>query len=579
MNFGRVGFVMEGEWSAVLTYDTLSIVLYEGAVYAAKRQSAGSEPSTHPDDWMLWVGSPVIEAEQTEDGYDLTISNGDGTTSVVHLLNGQVTEAELTTALSGLRDAFNANTAEEYNSGATYSEGDYCIHEGTLYRCTEDITTAEAWDDDHWEAAALADDIRDLSEELYDNKVDAITSSASGEIVVIEDGADNMPIKSMTINLEPVQSGSGDPSPSNVRPITGWTGVDVTRAGKNLFKPTATGGSYGSSVTWSVNSDGTVSATVTTLTAGYTADLGTFTAKAGVLYALNGCPSGGGFNRQRLYFRGSSGEEYDIGNGAVFSRAEDTVLTMAIGFGDPGTYVYRPMVRVASVSDGTFEPYVSNIYPISWQSEAGTVYGGSLDVTSGVLKATRICLQYPYITWNQYNANNGYKAYSASPGGRYSINQSSGGMSNMVSSFGSFSSSSMNKNIIQLPANTSMYMALKDDLDPNDVQVSYPLATPIVYQLTPIQIRTLLGQNAFWANINSTVDLDYRVDTKLYIEQLTKPGEDDMTANANIAAATFFMVGNRLFLSTAAISAGETIAPGTNCSEISLADALNQLNS
>ena len=37
--------------------------------------------------------------------------------------------------------------------------------------------------------------------------------------------------------IEPVQSGSGDPSPSNVRPITGWTGATLTRCGKNLINP------------------------------------------------------------------------------------------------------------------------------------------------------------------------------------------------------------------------------------------------------------------------------------------------------------------------------------------------------
>ena len=35
------------------------------------------------------------------------------------------------------------------------------------------------------------------------------------------------PLKSLSIAIEPVQSGSGDPSPDNVRPISGWTEVKV----------------------------------------------------------------------------------------------------------------------------------------------------------------------------------------------------------------------------------------------------------------------------------------------------------------------------------------------------------------
>ena len=36
------------------------------------------------------------------------------------------------------------------------------------------------------------------------------------------------------VKIEPVQSGSGDPSPTNVRPITGHTEASVQRVGKNL---------------------------------------------------------------------------------------------------------------------------------------------------------------------------------------------------------------------------------------------------------------------------------------------------------------------------------------------------------
>lgn len=35
-------------------------------------------------------------------------------------------------------------------------------------------------------------------------------------------------IKSLKVYFEPKQAGEGDPSPDNVRPIEGWTGVEVT---------------------------------------------------------------------------------------------------------------------------------------------------------------------------------------------------------------------------------------------------------------------------------------------------------------------------------------------------------------
>lgn len=43
------------------------------------------------------------------------------------------------------------------------------------------------------------------------------------------------PLQSFEIPFSPVQSGSGDPSPSNVRPISGWPGVTVTANGQTIL--------------------------------------------------------------------------------------------------------------------------------------------------------------------------------------------------------------------------------------------------------------------------------------------------------------------------------------------------------
>ena len=51
-------------------------------------------------------------------------------------------------------------------------------------------------------------------------------ASASGAVASFSDGAD-LPLKSLLVDIEPVQSGSGDPSPTNVRPISGWNAVNV----------------------------------------------------------------------------------------------------------------------------------------------------------------------------------------------------------------------------------------------------------------------------------------------------------------------------------------------------------------
>lgn len=69
-------------------------------------------------------------------------------------------------------------------------------------------------------------------EEMIDVRTDwGDLKTASGEVVTFEvadDAAANYTqFKSLIADIEPVQSGSGTPSPDNVRPISGWDSVEV----------------------------------------------------------------------------------------------------------------------------------------------------------------------------------------------------------------------------------------------------------------------------------------------------------------------------------------------------------------
>lgn len=54
-----------------------------------------------------------------------------------------------------------------------------------------------------------------------------VTDTASGAIASFPDGSDLLPAKSLTATIVPQQSGTGTPSPENIRPISGWTEVTV----------------------------------------------------------------------------------------------------------------------------------------------------------------------------------------------------------------------------------------------------------------------------------------------------------------------------------------------------------------
>ena len=87
--------------------------------------------------------------------------------------NTAITTAEAWTAAhwdavplgNDLSDLKSALTAE-YSSSNTYAIGDYCFHNGQLYRCRTAITTAEAWNSEHWQVAEFGSDVSGLKSAL-----------------------------------------------------------------------------------------------------------------------------------------------------------------------------------------------------------------------------------------------------------------------------------------------------------------------------------------------------------------------------------------------------------------------------
>ena len=63
-------------------------------------------------------------------------------------------------------------------------------------------------------------------------------ATASGELATFRTDM-GAKLKKLTVGIETAQSGTGNPSPSNVRPITAMAGATVTRAGKNLLEISA----------------------------------------------------------------------------------------------------------------------------------------------------------------------------------------------------------------------------------------------------------------------------------------------------------------------------------------------------
>jgi hypothetical protein len=239
--------------------------------------------------------------------------------------------------------------------------------------------------------------------------------------------------------------------------------------------------------------------------------------------------------------------------------------------------------------NGTYEPYKGSTYSVNWESEAGTVYGGTLDVVSGKLTVDRVIIAVKDMAWAR-TTSYAHPVFYVNQGGKAASYGKSAcsflrniGRASIISA-NAFASLADNGDFALGASNTQIYVRYDDITDVNtfktqfaDETFVYPLVTPQTYQLTPQEVRTLLGVNNIWSD-GGDMEVEYPADTKLYIQRLTGSDEDDMVANSNIPDATYFLISNTLYKSTAAIASGDPIVPGTNCTVTNLAEALNALN-
>lgn len=212
----------------------------EGEAGEAKRYAeASAESASQANGYASTAGSKATEAS----GY---ASNANISAETASQKASEAAQSA-STAVQAKTDAITAKTASETAQGLAESARDGAVSAKTGAESARD------------EAQSIADGITGKVEQIDSNtdRIESLeddrykpypTDTASGSIASFTDGADNIPLKSCIVHVEPVQAGSGDPSPDNVRPITGWTGCEVQRTGKNLLPfpfDTASGTSFG----------------------------------------------------------------------------------------------------------------------------------------------------------------------------------------------------------------------------------------------------------------------------------------------------------------------------------------------
>ena len=342
------------------------------------------------------------------------------------------------------------------------------------------------------------------------------------------DGADDIPVRDLIVEIVPAQSGSGVPSPDNVRPISGWTGANVYVAGKNLlYNPD-----------WHLNK--TIDASGVEKDMNGYKNSGTYIPVMGgetvtgqiykttsVQYAVMvAC-----YDKNKTFI-----ERFFI----VPANSQPGIKSGSVTLPDNCRFIrficdrdsYNEMLEYGNTASTYVGPVAISEYSVSWQDEAGTIYGGTLDMTTGVLTVTH--------------------AYIASYAGE-SIHE---------------------------PWISSMDAYSVGGTPTTGAQVVYPLTTAQTYQLTPTEVKTLLGTNNILADTGDTT-AQYRADPALYAGKEARnimlaiaPIEDGDKASQAYAAGKYFYHNGNFCKAKTSIASGATFTLNTNYEETTVAAEL-----
>lgn len=281
---------------------------------------------------------------------------------------------------------------------------------------------------------------------LYKGSIGATKRfEASGNPVVVPKYAQ---LEKLAIEFSPKQDGTGDPSPENVRPISGYEGVTVNvRGGKNLFGGEST--------------EGVIDAGNKQLIVGPTPEYPTFIMRInpGETYTASRKTTG-------IIRLGVSPEKPHIG--ITFSNALSITgnkLSITAGENDEWIACNVPYYQDDEVqlelgpTPTAYEPYQGETYTLTLPE---TIYGGTVDGVTGVGSKT----------WGYIASYNG----ESLPG--------------------------------EWISDRDVYSA--GTTPTAGAQVAYKLATPEPFKVSQISIPSLGGENNFFTN-GENLDIIYKV--------------------------------------------------------------------
>ena len=323
-----------------------------------------------------------------------------------------------------------------------------------------------------------------------------VEDTATGNPVVFSTDVAK-PLVSLIANFLPIQS-SGTPSPDNILPITGWTGLNVGHAeGKNLLPDNAVEyGSYGTDGGKIQDDNNKYRRLSIDLPAGNYV-FSTDTENCYIIRLLvNNTVVGTGGATQSKVFTLTESANVKIAWRNTDTSAITATLHNQIELGNSAT---------------AYEPYkYSAYYPVTFPS---TIYGGYVDMVTGEVWGT-----HKSITKNTANMDNSedYPGWrntaSRADFGKINkqVNECKGNIFELTNYAILVNNNNadpgtlmLNKEFFNKTQSEWQALAL-------DVQIVYPLVSPVlITTLTPQQINAIKGNNTVWSDGNGDCEVTF----------------------------------------------------------------------
>ena len=318
------------------------------------------------------------------------------------------------------------------------------------------------------------------------------------------------PLKSLLIPFTPKQSGTGDPSPQNIRSILPLDGLTVFGGGKNLVDCTIGETKSNNGIDYVVLSDGGVNCEGIANGSSYGIESNSTTLPSGMYtFSVTGATNAKTvIVKNNAYYREINGD-----GSTTFTLTEETVIRFYIMFSNGAVANETVYVQLEVGQTATsYEPY----HPITETDIVfpSPVYGGTLDVVSGMLTVTHIGVSEQ---WGEFSSDGTiddytHKTYDFTP----IVKSAGGGGASAGSWFCNIMKYAWSGNpslsgshyYINESGKAQMFLPTETAQD-QIVTVVAELKTPQEIQLTPAQINAIIGNNTIWSDADGSMTAVY----------------------------------------------------------------------